>query len=267
MLPPTVKIKVWGDFALFTRPELKVERVSYPFMTPSAARGILDAILYKPQMYWHVRRITALVPWWIPTDPERPHYRFMSILRNEIQGKISVGQAVKWMGGAESDPYLVDSAGRENGLGQNRTQRHSLVLRDVAYLIDASPLLTNKANAPRVKPEDTDEPGGPDTIAKYVGMFQRRVAKGQCFHHPYLGIREFACHFAAPTGDEKTDETWSEDLGIMLHDILFSEQGQKPLFFHAKIDRGVLHCDQRDSGPGGIQPVTLLGGNDSEKTS
>ena len=98
-LPPTVQVKVWGDFALFTRPEFKVERVSYPFMTPSAARGVLDAILYKPQMYWHVRRITALIPWWLPADPARPHFHLLSILRNEIQGKISETEVNKWIRG------------------------------------------------------------------------------------------------------------------------------------------------------------------------
>ena len=98
-------------------------------------------------------------------------------------------------------PYLVDSAGREGAQGQNRTQRNSLVLQDVAYLIDAWPVLTVRANRPRTRPED-DEDQGPDTVAKYVGMFERRVAKGQCFHHPYLGCREFACHFAPPDGSE-----------------------------------------------------------------
>lgn len=259
MLPPTVQVKVWGDYALFTRPELKVERVSYPFMTPSAARGILDAILFRPQMFWHVRRITALIPWWIPDAATRPNYCTMSILRNEIQGKISEREVNKWINGAKPEPYLVDSAGRESAGGQNRTQRHSLVLRDVAYLIDASPLLTAKANQPRTKPQGTDEPEGVDSIAKYVSMFQRRVAKGQCFHHPYLGIREFACHFAPPDGSEQPASHWNEDLGIMLHDIAFKDEKYQPYFFQAKVENGVLHCDYRDHGPGNMPPVKLLG--------
>lgn len=259
-LPPTVQVKVWGDFALFTRPEFKVERVSYPFMTPSAARGVLDAILYKPQMYWHVRRITALIPWWLPADPARPHFRLLSILRNEIQGKISETEVNKWIrGDTVPEPYLVDSAGRESIQGQNRTQRHSLVLQDVAYLIEASPLLTAKANQPRKAVEGPDEPKGTDSVAKYVGMFQRRVAKGQNFHQPYLGIREFACHFAPPDGSEKPVTTWTDDLGVMLYDMVFSATGNHPKFFQARLTKGMLHCDHLDAGPGGIPPVQLLG--------
>lgn len=265
-LPPTVQVKVWGDFALFTRPEFKVERVSYPFMTPSAARGILDAILFKPQMAWHVRRITALKPWWLKDDPSRPNYRLMSVLRNEIQGKISEREVGKWMKGAAPEPYLVDSAGRESVQGQNRTQRHSLVLQDVAYLIDASPLLTKHANQPRKSPEGADEPGGTDSIAKYVGMFQRRVAKGQCFHRPCLGIREFACHFAPMDGTEKVLSDWNEDLGVMLHDLDYREDGITPFFYHARIEKGVVHCDHLDPGPGGKAPVELLGKEKLEVT-
>src|SRR5437763_10912262 len=92
-----VSVKVWGEFALFTRPELKVERLSYPIMTPSAARGVLDAILFKPQMRWHVQRITALEPWWLPADPHRPHYRLVGVRRNEIQGKIAPRTVEAWM--------------------------------------------------------------------------------------------------------------------------------------------------------------------------
>ena len=202
MGPDFVSVKVWGEFALFTRPELKVERLSYPLMTPSAARGVLDAILYRPQMCWHVRRITALEPKFpdgFPESAARLPYRLVGIRRNELQGKIAPRTVEGWMKGPSSfEPYLVDSAGREGAQGQNRTQRNSLLLQHVAYRIDASPVLTDRANRPRVKPED-DEDRGPDTVAKYVGMFQRRVAKGQCFHRPYLGCREFACQFAAPS--------------------------------------------------------------------
>src|SRR3954452_11478780 len=115
----SVSVKVWGEFALFTRPELKVERLSYPLMTPSAARGVLDAILFKPQMCWHVRRITALEPWWLPPDPDRSPYRLVGIRRNEIQGKISTRNVEGWMKEpASAQPYLVDSAGREGAQGE-----------------------------------------------------------------------------------------------------------------------------------------------------
>lgn len=187
---PTVSVKVWGEFALFTRPELKVERVSYPMMTPSAARGVLDAILYKPQMIWHVRRISVLRPMTFPNhfpkaEAERA-FRLIGIRRNEIQGTIASRMVQGWMDDPDSfQPYLVDSAGREGAQGKNRTQRNSLVLHHVAYRIDASPKLTDRANKPRTKAEDNEDCGS-DTEAKYVGMFQRRVVKGQCFHRPYL---------------------------------------------------------------------------------
>src|SRR5262249_39788636 len=155
-----------------------------------------DAILFKPQMSWHVRRITALAPWWLPADPHRPHYRLVGVRRNEIQGKISTRNVENWMKDpADAQPYLVDSAGRDGAQGENRTQRNSLILQNVAYLIEASVLLTARANQPRTRPEDVDEPKGEDSIPKYVSMFQRRVEKGQCFHQPYLGCREFACSF------------------------------------------------------------------------
>ncbi len=124
-------------------------------------------------------------------------YRLIGIRRNEIQGKIAPRTVEGWIKNPSTfQPYLVDSAGRESAQGQNRTQRNSLCLQHVAYRIDASIFLTDKANRPRMKPPDVDEDGGPDNVAKYVAMFNRRVAKGQCFHRPYLGCREFACQFA-----------------------------------------------------------------------
>src|SRR5579871_6836792 len=191
-----VSVKVWGELACFTRPELKVERVSYPVMTPSAARGVLDAILWKPQMTWHVRRIVVLQPIGRPVDPGRPPYEMVAVRRNEISGRISPSSVRKWVSDPASfEPYYVDSAGRDSIGGQNRTQRNTLALRDVAYVIHATPVLTGRANQPRTKLPGPDEDPGPDSITKYVGMFQRRVAKGQCFHRPYFGCREFACQF------------------------------------------------------------------------
>jgi CRISPR-associated protein Cas5d len=252
----SVKVKVWGDYACFTRPELKVERLSYPIMTPSSARGVLDAILFKkktdlaskelvPAFHWHVRRITALKPWWIrdrlPGAPE-----FISIRRNEIQGKIAPGTVKKWMkepGIAE--PYLVDSAGRDSAGGANRTQRNTLALRDVAYVIEAS--------------IDMRAFDAQDPPVKYREMFQRRVEKGQCFHHPYLGCREFACHFAPVDGSEEP-LGWSESLGLMLYDIAYDPAGQhRPGFFQAAVKNGVLHCDTVDASPDGQPPVKILG--------
>jgi CRISPR-associated protein Cas5d len=262
MSSPVVAVKVWGDLALFTRPELSVERISYQTMTPSAARGVLDAILFKPQMYWHIRRITILRPEFpadFPVSEANRPYRMMSVRRNEIQGAIAPRTVEGWIKDPESfEPYLVDSAGREGVQGQNRTQRASRILHHVAYLIEATPKLTERANRPRTRPED-EEDHGPDTVAKYVAMFNRRVEKGQCFHRPYLGVREFACHFAPPSGTETAVE-WTESLGFMLYDVRYTADGtRQPGFFEARVSKGVLHCDTAASGPNGETPIKVYG--------
>ena len=252
----TVKVKVWGDYACFTRPELKVERLSYPMMTPSAARGVLDAILFKkktdaasgkliPAFHWHVRRITALTPWWL-NGQSLMKPEFISIRRNEIQGKIAPGTVKQWMKEpSTAEPYLVDSAGRDSAGGANRTQRNTLALRDVAYLIEAS------IDIPAFDAQDPP--------VKYREMFTRRVEKGQCFHRPYLGCREFACHFAPIDGTEKPLD-WSESLGLMLYDIAFNPAGvHHPGFFQARIKNGVLHCDTAGTGPESEPPVKVFG--------
>jgi CRISPR-associated protein Cas5d len=260
----TVSLKVWGEYALFSRPDLKVERLSYPLMTPSAARGVLDAILFKPQMKWHIRKITVLQPDFpvgFPQESRGRPYRLVGVRRNEVQGKVSTRKVDGWIKDpASATPYLVDSAGRDGPQGENRTQRNSMVLQHVAYRIDASPLLTSRANQPskRGSPSD-DEPDGPDTPIKYAEMFRRRVRKGQCFHRPYLGCREFACNFAEPARNETVLNAWSESLGLMLYDIDFDDGGNRPGFFHAEVSRGVLHCDTDGPGPDGQPPIRVVG--------
>jgi CRISPR-associated protein Cas5d len=256
MSSQTVAVKVWGEYALFTRPELKVERVSYPIMTPSAARGVLDAILYKPQMRWHIRRITALRPPTLSTGAMKRddrHYRLVSFRRNEIDGKINPDEVVRWAAGTKpAMPHLTDS---------ERVQRNSLVLQHVAYRIDASPLLTSRANMPRTSPEDEDD-RGPDTEVKYAAMFERRVAKGQCFHRPYLGIREFAAHFG-PVDPSESPLPWNDSFGFMLYDVQFREirprefVPDRPGFFDAHMQDGVMHCDTQSEGPAGQSPVIV----------
>jgi CRISPR-associated protein Cas5d len=262
-MPNTVSVVVWGEYALFTRPDLSVERITYPILTPSAARGVLDAILFRPQMRWHVRRITALEPRFpagYPAAARREPFRLVQVRRNEIQGAIAPRTVEGWMKEpATFEPYLVDSAGREGAQGQNRTQRNSLVLQHVSYRIDCTPKLTERANRPRARPEDGED-AGPDTVAKYVAMFNRRVEKGQCVHRPYLGCREFACDFAPPAGDEVGLGDWNADLGLMLYDIRFGPDGvNRPGFFAARVAGGVLHCDTEQPGPNGEPPVTVLG--------
>jgi CRISPR-associated protein Cas5d len=264
----TISVKVWGEYALFSRPDLKVERFSYPIMTPSAARGVLDAILFRPQMKWHIRKITALRPDFpagLPQESRHRPYRLVGVRRNEIQGKVSTKKVDGWMKEpTNAAPYLVDSAGRDGPQGENRTQRNSLILQYVAYRIDATPLLTPRANQPRKgsAPGD-DEPDGPDTPIKYAEMFRRRVRKGQCFHRPYLGCREFACSFGESTGTELVLDDWTESLGLMLYDIDFGPDGiNRPGFFAAEISRGVLHCDTDGPGPEGQPPIRLIGWNE-----
>jgi CRISPR-associated protein Cas5d len=221
----TIYLRTWGDLACFTRPEMKVERVSYPVITPSAARGLLEAILYKPQFRWHIRRIAV----------KRP-VRFLAFRRNEVKSRLST---------RKPKPLFAD---------EDRTQRNTLALRDVEYVIHASMHLTPLAGLPRRKPED-DEDHGEDTALKYLAMFQRRAEKGQCFTQPCFGCREFPAHF------ELTDEAAMSvpleinrdtNLGLMLYDVFHLDVARDQLpgktetpqpratFFNAALKSGVL---------------------------
>jgi CRISPR-associated protein Cas5d len=226
----SLKLKAWGDFACFTAPEMRVERVSYPVMTPSAARGILEAVFWKPQIRYEVDQIAVLKP-----------IQFISIRRNEIQGTIALAGndgVNAWMKDpTRFQPYLVDSAGRDDVQGENRTQRNSVILRDVAYLISARLVVR--------------QPTAADNPQKYREMFLRRAESGQCFRQPYFGIREYVAYFARPDGaDQPASET--RDLGIMLYDLDFPEnvspRGTKPpksaLFAPARLENGILDVVQ-----------------------
>lgn len=211
-----VKVKVGGDYACFTRPDLKVERMTYPCMTPSAARGILDSILWKPEFQWYVRRILILKP-----------IRFATMKRNEInskQGKI---------------PIVVDEVDA-SGKPKYRAQRNSVVLRDVAYIIEASIYQTKRDD--KNKPEKYIGRKGVD--ADHDGIFVRRVRKGQCWRRPYLGTREFAAEFTEPEGLEQPIQE-TVPIGSMLFDIFYDANGKAhPLFFHdVAIRNGVLDCE------------------------
>lgn len=207
-----IKLKVWGERACFTRPEMKVERVSYDVITPSAARGILEAIHWKPAIRWIVDSLQVLKP-----------IRFESIRRNEVGGKLSatrVGQAIRAERPDELVSYIED----------DRQQRAATILRDVAYVIGAHFELTNKASA--------DE-----TVGKHLDIFNRRARKGQCFHTPCLGTREFPASFQLleedmmPGGDGAL--CGGRDLGWMLHDIDF-DTGMTPRFFRAHMQDGLI---------------------------
>jgi CRISPR-associated protein Cas5d len=213
-----VRLHVWGERACFTRPEMKVERVSYDVMTPSAARGILEAIHWKPAILWVVDRIHVLAP-----------IQFQSFRRNEVGSKISTVTAERAM-----------RAGSAAGLGlvveDNRQQRASTLLVKVAYIIDAHFEMTIRASAD-------------DTPAKHLSMFNRRAASGQCFHRPCLGTREFAADFALisegvplPPSKLPPDQR-NRDLGWMLHDI--DHTGDKSSrFFRARLEDGVLDIER-----------------------
>ncbi len=201
-----LEVKLWGDLACFTRPESKVERVSYPVMTPSAARGILEAIFWKPQFSWRIEEIVVLNP-----------IRYFSILRNEVNSRAVFRTASTWMESG-TGAYFAD---------EDRAQRHTLAIRDVAYVVRAQIDLRNGVDSPP---------------ARYRDQFRRRVNRGQCFSTPYLGCREFTAHFGPPAGIERPIDD-SIDLGRMLLDIRYG-QGPggrgRPMFFEAKLERGVL---------------------------
>ena len=206
-----IRLKVTGDFACFTRPDLKVERMSYPCMTPSAARGILEAILWKKEFQWFIRRIIVLNP-----------IKFASIKRNEISKRQN----------PTGTPIDITNT-------SNRAQRNSIVLKDVAYIIEASIYIDDALV------EKTKECCNPLTVMKYRTMFERRVKKGQCWHQPCLGTREFAADFSTPDEyDKPLDITYP--IGSMLYDMLYDEKGKiTPEFFYdVAIVNGVLKCPE-----------------------
>ena len=201
-----VKLKVWGDYACFTRPEMKVERVSYNVITPSAARGILEAIYWKPEMRWIIERIRVLNP-----------ISFTNIRRNEVSCKIPAGNIKKAMkdGKGHLGIFIEDW----------RQQRAALVLRDVAYVIEARFELSD--------PSDKN-------TGKHKDIFTRRASAGQCYHRPYLGCREFPAFFELVEGESPLSSlTGKEELGWMLHDIDF-QNGMQPRFFNASMCNGVI---------------------------
>lgn len=200
---PFLTVKVWGEYACFTRPEMKAERVTYPVMTPSAARGVLEAIFWKPEFTWVVQKIAVLNP-----------IRYFSIVRNEVSTKMSTRSAA-----TSGGHYYAE---------EDRTQRHTLALRDVAYIIYADVRIND---------------GMDDDPAKFRDQFRRRLNRGQYFHHPYFGTREFPAHFALPDGSEQS-LTLNEDLGKMLLDLEYKQDGSgrgRPVFFNARLENGILN--------------------------
>lgn len=213
-----IRLMVWGEFACFTRPEMKVERVSYDVITPSAARGILEAIHWKPAVRWVVDRIYVL-----------NEIKFDNIRRNEVGSKIPAGNVRKAMKG---EPVLLCQYASED-----RQQRATLLLRNVAYVIEAHFEMTREAG-----PNDTPE--------KHYAIVSRRARQGQCFQQPYFGCREFPAKFRLIEKDEPMLHSvykGEKDLGWMLLDI-DHEDGMNPLFFRATMIDGLIEVPRMAKG-------------------
>lgn len=216
----SIRLEVWGDYACFSRPEMKVERVSYDVMTPSAARGILDAIYWHPGLRWVIDRIYVRSP-----------IRFTNIRRNEVKDTINARTVKTAMAKGRKDLFLVTS--------DSIQQRAAMVLRDVHYVIEAHFVMTDKAT-------EADNPG------KFQDIMKRRLEKGQFYHQPCFGVREFPVNFKLC---EEIPECPNElkgmkNLGWMLLDMDYSDpQNIQPMFFQAEMNNGVLEipdpCDKK----------------------
>ena len=206
-----VKVKVWGEYALFSRPEMKVERCSYDVITPSAARGILEAIYWHPGMKWVIDKIYVQKP-----------VQFTSIRRNEVKSKISSNNVLPVYNGADKPLYISTKS--------DIVQRASLLLRDISYVIEAHFEMTEKA-------VESDNPG------KFKDIIMRRLKRGECYHTPYFGCREFPANFCL-CEDEKIETAYygEKDLGFMLYDMDFSDLDNiQPMFFRALMKDGVIN--------------------------
>lgn len=206
-----IRLHVWGPYGLFTRPELKVERVSYDAMTPSAARGILEAVHWKPAIRWVIDRLHVLEP-----------IRFASIRRNEVGHKAPVGRIKAAMRSGDVSGLVLHA-------DRDRQQRAATVLVNPVYVIEAHFEMTPKA-------------GPDDDAGKHLDIFNRRARRGQCFHRPSLGTREFAADFALIEPDAPLPRAIPEtrDLGLMLWDIDHTAPGRPSMFFRAALRDGVI---------------------------
>lgn len=223
-------IEVWGDYACFTRPEMKVERVSYDVITPSAARGIFEAIFWKPAIHWIVTKIEVLAP-----------VNWISVRRNEIGSIMS-----------DRTQHLL--------IEDNRQQRAGLLLRDVKYRLYAQLEYLNMEKRKLYKGITSDELidpeeklilGNDENPGKYNAMFERRARKGQCFNQPYLGCREFSAHFRfIENPEEETEKSISDsrELGFMLYDMDFTnERDPQAMFFRAQMNNGIIIVPPKES--------------------
>lgn len=212
----SVKVEVWGDYACFSRPELKTERMSYDVMTPSAARGLLEAIYWHPGLRWVIDRIYVMQP-----------IRFTGIRRNEVKSKISADNVRSAMSGGKQEVYLCTA--------EDIQQRAATVLQDVRYVIEAHFVMTDQA-APS------------DNAGKFCDIMRRRLEKGQCYHQPCFGVREFPAQFRLWPGGEIPTTGETRDMGLMLYDMDYSDlRNITPMFFRAALENGVLNVPAPES--------------------
>jgi CRISPR-associated protein Cas5d len=205
------RVRIRGELACFTRPEFKTERVSYEVITPSAARGVLEAILWKPAIRWQIRRILLLSP-----------PRFTQFKRNEVTARASVTNVRSSMRSGAPLDYFAD---------EDRAQRNSVVLRDVDYAVEAEFHMTSRQ-------------GPDDNPRKFDEMFRRRLGKGQFHMPPYLGCREFPAVVEPYTGNPRALEGETRELGYMLYDLRYGPKGNEPVFFPARVERGVIEVPE-----------------------
>ncbi|BAK81138.1 type I-C CRISPR-associated protein Cas5c [Candidatus Arthromitus sp. SFB-rat-Yit] len=214
-------LRVWGDYACFTRPEMKVERVSYDVITPSSARAIFEAIHWKPAIRWVIDEINVIKP-----------IKFQTILRNEVKSVISEQSIKNSMKNMEKQIYI--------DANEERAQRNSMILKDVEYVIKAHFEMTKHA-------------GESDDEKKHYNIFLRRARKGECFTQPYFGCREFSCNFELlEDGEVPANINETKDLGWMLYDIDFVKKGDSykgvkeynPKFFRAEMIKGKIFIPQ-----------------------
>lgn len=209
--PPLLSLRCHGPLAIFSRPEFKGERMSYPVPTPSALRGVFEAVFWKPQMRWQIERIHVLNP-----------VKWQSFRRNEVTKKASAPAAKVIASGGEAPVLWAD---------EERAQRNTVALRDVDYIVEARLHLTAKA-------------GPDDSFTKYVEMFTRRLEKGQHFHQPYFGCRECIAHAEPVDATPPAAIDVTEDLGVMLWDIDFWQNkgrpANTPIFFKARMEHGII---------------------------
>lgn len=204
-----IKVEVWGPYALFTRPELKVERYSYEIPTPSAMRGLLESIYFHPGLRWVIDRIYVMNP-----------IRFVSFKRNEVLKKIPKNESKSLYLGKKNDIYLNTK--------ENIIQRSSMALQDVHYVIEAHFEMTNKANPT-------------DNCGKFQDIIKRRLRKGQCYMQPYFGCREFTANFREWPGGKIETIDESRDFGLMLYDFDYSNTSNpKPMYFKSRMNKGVI---------------------------